>query len=69
MFEELTCTCRGCDRDLSGAEPALAAAVAVDDRRLRPREVPITAATRAGQFLEHTRTVTRRGYQAEPSGR
>lgn len=23
MFEELTCTCRGCDRDLAAADPAL----------------------------------------------
>jgi hypothetical protein len=23
MFEELTCTCRGCDRDLTDTEPAV----------------------------------------------
>ena len=23
MFEELTCTCEGCDRDLTSAEPAM----------------------------------------------
>jgi hypothetical protein len=23
MFEELTCTCRGCDRDLTSADPTI----------------------------------------------